>query len=204
MMAHVIKTLFFAYLVLILASCAKPKAQKDCGYVQNVYGERVSWKNTVPVRMYFHTSVPAQFETAIRSAAESWNRAFGRTILIIESTRVGGGGPTRDNKNVIYFLNTWEADRASEQARTSLYWVGDQIQEADVRVNAQNYQFYATGTAVTVSAVSIEALLLHELGHVIGLRHNDASPSVMATYLKANQDRTQLQEADMASLQCEY
>lgn len=203
MMSQVIRTLFLAYLVLILASCAKPKAQKDCGYVQNVYGERVSWKQSVPVVMYFHTSVPAQFEANIRAAAESWNKAFGRNILIIESARVGGGGPARDNKNVIYFLNTWEADRASEQARTSLYWVGDQIQEADIRVN-QNYQFYVTGAAATGSAVNIQALLLHEMGHVIGLRHNDASPSVMATYLKANQDRNQLQEADMASLQCEY
>lgn len=203
-MIQVLRILFLSYLVLILASCAKPKAQKDCGFVQNVYGERVSWKQNAPVKMFLHVSVPASFESAIRAAAESWNQAQKRELIQIESTRVSGGGPARDGKNVIYLMTTWEADRASEQGRTSLYWVGDQIQEADIRINGQNYQFYVSQDNAISPAVSAQALLLHELGHVIGLRHNDASPSVMATYLKSNQDRTQLQESDLASLQCEY
>ena len=203
-MSQALKFLFISYLALVLTSCAKPKAQKDCGYVQNVYGERVSWKQTVPVRMYLHTSVPAMYESAIRAAADTWNKARGRELIIIDANRIGGSGPARDGRNVIYMQSTWEADRASEQARTSLYWVGDQIQEADIRINGQNYTFYVTQTSSTTQAVSIQALILHELGHVIGLRHNDASPSVMATYLKANQDRTILQAADTSSLQCEY
>jgi hypothetical protein len=203
-LSQALKFLFISYLALVLTSCAKPKAQKDCGYVQNVYGERVSWKQAVPVRMYLHTSVPAAYETSIREAANSWNKARGRELVIIDANRIGGSGPARDGRNVIYMQSTWEADRASEQARTSLYWVGDQIQEADIRINGQNYTFYVTQTSSTTQAVSIQALLLHELGHVIGLRHNDASPSVMATYLKANQDRTILQAADTSSLQCEY
>lgn len=203
MATQALRITFLFYLVLMLASCAKPKAQKDCGYVQNVYGERVSWKQVVPVKMHFHTSVPVAYESAIRAAAESWNKAYGRELIRFESARVGGI-QARDSQNVIYYLSTWEADRASEQARTSLYWVGDQIQEADIRINGQNYQFYAAQGNANGQAVSIQSLLLHELGHVIGLRHNDALPSVMATYLKANQDRNQLQEADLASLRCEY
>ena len=203
-MTHALRILFLSYLVLVLASCAKPKAQKDCGYVQNVYGERVSWKQNAPVKMYLHTSVPSAYEVGIRAAAETWNKAHRNNLIIIEQNRISDSGPARDGRNVIYLLSTWEGERASEQARTSLFWVGDQIQEADIRVNGQNYQFYVTNSGVSNQAVSIEALLLHELGHVIGLRHNDASPSVMATYLKANQDRIELQESDIASLQCEY
>jgi hypothetical protein len=203
-LSQAFRFIFITYLAFILASCSKPKAQKDCGYVQNVYGERVSWKQSAPVKMYFHTSVPVAYEASIRAAAESWNKAHGRNIITIEEERVGGAGPARDGKNVIYYLSTWEADRSSEQARTSLYWVGDQIQEADIRINGQNYKFYTELSESRAQAVSIQALLLHELGHVIGLRHNDATPSVMATYLKANQDRIELQQADMASLQCEY
>lgn len=203
-MIHAFRISFLTYLVLVLASCAKPKAENDCGYVQNVYGERVSWKQSAPVKMFLHTSVPSAYEVGIRAAAESWNKAHRNNLISIEPARFSGNGPARDGKNVIYHLSTWEADKASEQARTSLFWVGDQIQEADIRINGQNYQFYVTNSAMTQQAVSIEALLLHEFGHVIGLRHNDASPSVMATYLKANQDRTQLQAADLASLSCEY
>ena len=201
-MTKTLSLLFFGFIVLTFASCAKPKAQKDCGYVQNVYGERISWKQEVPIHMYLHTSVPSQYEGAIRLAAESWNQAEGRTIIIVESERVGGAGPVRDGRNVIYYLSTWEVDRASEQARTSLYWVGDQVQEADIRINAKNYQFYTEENGTV--GVNIQALVLHEMGHVLGLRHNDSTPSVMATYLKTNQDRTQLQQVDESSLKCEY
>lgn len=203
-MGSFVRSILLLYVALVVSSCAKPKAQSDCGFVKNVYGERVSWKNEVPIKMYLHSSIPSQYEASLRAAAETWNRAYGRTLIQIEQQRIQGAGPGRDNLNVIYLLNTWEADRASEQARTSLYWVGDQIQEADIRINALNYQFYTSQPSQLSTGVNFEALLLHELGHVIGLRHNDASPSVMATYLKSNQDRTQLQGADLASLQCEY
>lgn len=203
MFAQVYRLFMLLLAGLVLASCAKPNREADCGFVQNVYGERVSWKGTSPVRVYIHTSVPAEYETSIRLAAATWNKAFGRNILVIEANRVGGGGPARDSANVIYYLKTWEASKISEQARTSLYWVGDQIQEADIRINGQNYAFYTTENR-TQGGVNIEALVLHELGHVLGLRHNDSTPSVMATYLKSNQDRTTLQQADMASLTCEY
>jgi hypothetical protein len=201
-----IRILFLGYLILVLASCAKPKAQKDCGYVQNVYGERVSWKQDVPIHMYLHTSIPFNYVNAITQAAETWNKAYGRQMIIIESTRVGGAAPARDGQNVIYLMSTWEADRTYEQARTSLYWVGDQIQEADIRINAQNYQFYTLSQTdySNAQAVSLQALITHELGHVIGLRHDDAEPSVMATYLKANEDRDQLLPADVTKLKCEY
>ncbi|MNL56538.1 Matrixin [compost metagenome] len=90
----------------------------------------------------------------------------------------------------------------SEQARTNLYWIGDQIQEADIRVNASKYSFYWNGTGG--GSVNIEALILHELGHVLGLKHKDNEGSVMATYLANGSDRTALAPADTTNLQCEY
>ena len=189
-------------LLILIAGCSKPKREADCGFVQNVYGERVSWKQNSPVLMTLHTSVPPQFEDSIRGAAETWNRSIGKTMIVIAPHRIGGTVPGRDKQNIIYYMNTWETDKASEQGRTSLYWVGDQIQEADIRINGQNYAFF--GSTVVGGAVSMESLALHELGHVLGLKHNDSSPSVMATYLRLNQDRTQLQGSDQESLNCEY
>lgn len=191
-----------AMMVLGLFGCSKPSRESPCGFVQNVYGERVSWKGTAPIKMALSNQVPADFEVSIRRAAETWNQALGKTILVIEPYRVGGGAPGRDGQNVIYYMTAWEADKTAEQARTSLYWVGDQIQEADIRLNAQNYTFY--GLSTIPGSVSMESLAVHELGHVLGLKHNDSSPSVMATYLKTNQERTQLQSSDQASLNCEY
>lgn len=192
-----------------LSACA-PKSQDDCGFVQNVYGERISWKGQIPVVLQLHESYPDEHIGALRAAIETWNRTGGRTLFQLEERdRAGGTAAVRDRRNVISFSSTWEPDRLSEQARTSVHWVGDQIQEADIKVNAASkpnkepvFVFYWDNP--TSPAVNLEALLLHELGHVLGLKHKDKDQSVMATYLASNDDRTQLAETDQRSLQCEY
>jgi hypothetical protein len=195
---------FFALIFIgfALVGCSKPKSEESCGFVQNVYGERVSWKNNLPVRMFLHTSVPAELEPSIRAAADTWNRALGKIAIVIEMQKVSGSSASRDGRNVIYYMNQWEREKSAEQGRTSLYWVGDLIQEADIRINDYNYNFY--GATPQPGFVSMESLALHELGHVLGLKHEDASPSVMATYLRTNQERNQLQQSDWQSLSCEY
>lgn len=201
-------------LALSIQACA-PKSQEDCGFVQNVYGERISWKSDVPVTMYLHESVPDSMIPAIRSAAATWARTAGRDIIkIVEHPRETGPlNPHKDGRNVIYFMNTWEANRSSEQGRTSVYWIGDLIKEADIRLNAADFSFYWNGSALTTAAkterkssspVNIEALVLHEMGHVLGLKHKDGNGSVMATYLSSGDDRVNLAGTDTASLQCEY
>lgn len=200
--------------IFTIQACA-PKSQPDCGFVQNVYGERISWKSDAPVTMQIHTSVPESMIPAIQAAAETWEKTAGRKLFnIVTSPRYTGPiVPHQDGVNVIYFMNSWEANMGSEQARTSVYWVGDLIKEADMRINAADFGFYWKGETLTKAAkserassapVNIEALVLHELGHVLGLKHKDNQGSVMATYLASGDDRTHLAVADQKDLQCEY
>lgn len=192
-----------------LTACA-PKAQEDCGFVQNVYGERISWKGQIPVVLHLHESYPDEYVGALKAAIQSWNQTAGKTVLVLQDgPKLSTEGTARDRQNVISFSSNWEPDRLSEQARTSVHWVGDQIQEADVKVNAAKrannapvFNFY--WETPSSPAVNLEALLLHELGHVLGLKHKDKDQSVMATYLASNDDRTRLAETDGNSLQCEY
>lgn len=199
-------------LLLGLGACS-PKPQNDCGYVQNVYGERISWKGRIPIELKLHQSFPKEFEGAAVEAAETWNRASGKTIFKVDtSSRVTGPIESRkDTKNIIYLYDTWEADRTNEQARTSIYWKGDLIEEADIRVNSK-FSYYvkkdkqpaSQPASASVNGVNIQALLIHEMGHVLGLKHDDASPSVMATYLRVGADRVELMDADKKDLKCEY
>lgn len=194
---------------LFIQACA-PKAEKDCGFVQNSYGERVSWNSALPVKMYLHQSVPQEYVQSILNAANTWNRALNKEMIIIDTTqRVGGAAtPKQDGANVIYFMSDWESDKNDEQARTSIYWVGDQLKEADIRINAKIYSFYINQAGASMNsnspAINIEALVLHEMGHVLGLKHDDEHQSVMATYLPAHTDRTQISDTDFNSLKCEY
>ncbi|WP_413288271.1 matrixin family metalloprotease [Bdellovibrio sp. HCB337] len=209
--------LLLPLLATLLQGCA-PKPQEDCGFVQNVYGERISWKGEVPVTMYLHESVPAEYVRAIESAAGTWQDASGKKLFnIVTNQRVSGPiNPQKDSKNVIYYFNTWESDKGSEQARTSIYWIGDQIKEADMRINAATnpvtklpyFAYYwnqpGSTTPEPANAINIEALVIHELGHVLGLKHKDKDASVMATYLASNTDRTNIPDTDRSAVQCEY
>lgn len=201
-------------IMLIVQACA-PKSQMDCGFVQNVYGERISWQTESAVQMRLHESVPDSMIPAILAAAETWDRQAGRKVLeIVAEPRVKGpANPHKDGVNVIYLLDSWESNRSSEQGRTSIYWIGDLIKEADVRLNAADFGFYWRGDTLTranknerssMAPVNIEALVLHEFGHVLGLKHNDTGGSVMATYLASGDDRVRLAAVDESSLKCEY
>lgn len=200
-----------------LSSCS-PKPQNDCGFVQNIYGQRIAWKTSAPVKIYLGAGIPAELRPAIFRAAATWDAQVGRKVIeLIEDSTGLGSAPSRDQKNAIYFLSEWESDRSSEQGRTSVYWAGDQIQEADIRINASNFSYYDQNSQVLVGSYalkksgqtardgySFEALLLHEMGHLLGLKHRDESASVMATHLAAFTDRVGLSAADQASITCEY
>lgn len=202
--------LFFLGIVLgalsVLPGCA-PKEQKDCGFVQNVYNQRISWKGKLPVTLSIHSTVPPELHESIRRAVAKWEAAAGHPLFKIENAAANlSGTPIRDNRNVIYFLNTWDPGKETEQGRTSVHWIGDEIMEADVRVNAKNFTFYSEtfGDPKGPKAVNFEALMIHELGHVLGLRHRDNEGSVMETYLSTQSDRIVISSVDQQAVKCEY
>lgn len=180
------------------------KAQDDCGFVQNVYGERISWKGQTPIVLYVHESFPAQFNGALESAIKKWETAAGKPLFQIAAFGASGPmSPRQDNTSVIYYMNTWEDNKVAEQARTSVYWIGDTIREADIRINAKNFTFYWQQPSGGAD-VHIESLLVHELGHVLGLKHKDGAGSVMGTYLSGLTVRATITNTDLTSMRCEY
>jgi hypothetical protein len=204
------------FFLFVLQACGpKHKEQPDCGYVQNVYGERISWKGKLPVSLYVHSSMPSQYYVALQSAIQKWESDSGRDLFKIVGYGIQGATePRQDGVNVIYWMNTWEQEKANEQARTSVYWIGDQIHETDIRVNAQRFNgsqysgfsFYLQSPQNS-GDVHFESLMIHELGHVLGLKHKDAGGSVMNPYLASATVRPSdglMPGTDIEALQCEY
>lgn len=207
-----------------------PKPHIDCGFLQDVYGNRISWKDKYPVTLYIHSSIPKELRPSIYRAANTWENIIGRKVIdISEDSSKISDGPGRDGKNGIYFLSNWESDKSSEQGRTSVLWAGDEIQEADIRLNHYNYSFYdQTPDQVVPSIIaqkqvlgsssltanssslsySFEALMLHEMGHFLGLKHRDSNGkntgTVMAAQLAAFNNRIVLADSDRESIKCEY
>lgn len=197
-------TLLLPAVCFVLVNCGtKREAQPDCGFVQNVYGERISWKDSGTIPLYVHESFPTAMLPALEKAIARWEQTMGRAVFRIQQTGYQSPGPSQDGMNVIYWMTSWESNKSTEQARTSVYWVGDQIKEADIRINDKNFDFYLEAPKAG-SDVHLESILVHELGHVLGLKHRDDSGSVMATYLSAQTKRTSIASVDIEDLKCEY
>jgi hypothetical protein len=202
-----IALLCIAAIALLLQACSRPQEPQDsCGFVQNPEMQRVSWKGRLPIKLYVHNSVPTQAYPAIDKAIQEFNDGpgGGREIFKIMARGVDGDlNPQKDGYSTIYWFNTWDPARTTEQARTTIYWSGTEIFEADMRINAKNFNYNYTDTA-SFTDVDLDSLVVHELGHVLGLAHITASGSAMHATLDEGQVRRKLGAVDLTDIKCEY
>jgi hypothetical protein len=179
----------------------------DCGFVENIYNKRLSWKGELPIKLSIHESVPKNMIPAIERAISTWKTSTGvRLFEIVQVGKAGSKdlGKIKDGTNTIYWYGKgeWKGDK-DDQAKTVISWVGDKIDEANILINGDSVSFY-TDVATGLKQVDLQSVMLHELGHVLGLKHNDSRPGIMATYLKENSERRQILTADLDSVRCEY
>lgn len=188
--------------------------EKACHFVQNSRVQRISWKEEVPVTIAIDESVPPEFHDGILLAMETWEKSLGKRLFAFGGIVSAGAGPTKDGQSVIHWSKEWgDGEKcqsasinksACEQARTTVYWMANQIYEADIAVNSANFEFSVSDIGET-HKVDFESLMVHELGHVLGLSHNDeAGGSVMATSLAYAKLRREPTNEDLDSLRCEY
>ncbi len=179
------------------------ESQKDCGFVQNSYGQRVSWKQSLPIKMYIDPMVPTEYDTVLREAAKKWEDVLGRTLFVFERA-TWASTPAKDNRNIVYWMNPWNNPDTKLQAMSSLSWTNNQLVEADVKVDAQFYTYFVTYPNSNTD-VHLLSLLVHELGHVLGLKHlANGSSSVMLSVLDYLVKREIPTAEDIADLKCEY
>ncbi len=190
--------------VSFVACQPKMKPEEDCNFVMSSQVQRVSWKRTVPITLYIHSSVPAEYRESIRMAATQWNFKMNKPFFMIQDGLESlPSESTKDGLNVIYWKTQWEDSKRNEQARTTIHWRGDHITEADMNINAEDNIFAAFGE-IAPGKVDFMSLIVHELGHVLGLQHIQGQESVMNPTLAQNTERVSPYQVDLNSLKCEY
>jgi len=186
-----------------IACQPKLTPQTDCNFVMSAQIQRVSWKTNLPVKLYVANSIPQELRESIRVAASQWNYKLGKEALVILEADNAPQAPAQDSVNGIYFMNTWDANKPEEQARTTIHWRGDLINEADILVNAHDHQFSPFGQ-LEANKIDFTSLMVHEMGHVLGLQHITGQQSVMNPTLSLDTQRFVPYDVDTNSLKCEY
>ncbi len=196
-----------ALTALVNQACSrKLPPEASCDFVQNPEQQRVSWGRNLPVKLYIHESVPQDAYEALDKSIKEYNLRLGggrELYKIIARGTSGALDAKRDGYSTIYWLKSWDPKRKNEQARTTIYWTGTEIFEADIRINADNF-VYSRGEETNPTEVDLVSLVVHELGHGLGLGHTLTSGSVMNFSLDEGEDRRRLSDGDLASLKCEY
>ncbi len=178
--------------------------QPSCGFVQDTYGRRISWKDTRPVVIYLSTSWPAEFVETAKRAAKAWDDALGYQVLSIDlDSQAVGSTSEKDFKNGLYWHTDWPEEKNTIQALTRTISSENKFIDSDIKVNAKNFQYYDL-SSTDPKQVHLESLLIHEMGHLLGLKHFLIPPTVMDPYLRRNYERTTISETDLAATKCEY
>lgn len=176
-------------------------SQESCGYVQNSYGQRVSWKSSLPVKVYVDPSFPEEYMPVLSAAAAEWELKLHRTLFVFERA-AETSTPAWDGRNTLYWLTHWDNPNRYLEGLTSLNWYRNQIVEGDIRINAEDYAYFVADPGSN-RQLHLESLLVHELGHLLGLKHLD-SESVMLITLDYGVKRDEPTEVDQANIRCEY
>lgn len=182
----------------------------SCNFVTNSNGNRISWKNNLPIKFRLHTSVPEEVIPSIQKAVDIWNKISSQKVISIVSTGYMKSPSTRDQIPAIYWMDEWDSKKQSEQGRTTIRWVQDQLVDADIKVNDHNFDFFLEGEPVDRNKVDLIGLMVHEFGHALGFSHISEAKSVMYYQLGRGYDRRNanggyiFHMSDVKSYQCEY
>jgi len=156
----------------------------------NTYAIDVKWdKKSIDIGI--SDSVPASLRPKVISAAKTWNKELGREFIVVTDMCA--------SENCIYYTRSYEGP-SHQQAVTRAFFSGfitKMLDKALIQINATNFNWEQ-------DVYDFESLILHELGHFVGLQHSDLPESVMYPYLEAGKLRRSLTQTDKKDIKDKY
>lgn len=180
----------------------------------------LGWENSVSILL--HQDADSDLEAQLIIALDTWNQAVGKDILLYSgrSSEKRGGklyDSLRDQLTVIYLEPEWKSSTGkSSGVLGTTIWENSSansevIEKADIILNTEKYSFQDALIDEGIiedsnkNLVDAQTVLIHELGHLLGLNHVDSeedSDSVMAPYTRigANNYKRDLSDGDISRI----
>lgn len=219
-----LKTLLFVPIFLSLVACNATKTENvTTGGVVTSTTPHIWASQVFPKTVYISEEFDSNEIDNITDMATLWNVAptnnltffnLQNSLVPEKSESVSNSDAFKDNLFAIYKVVKWPSDLPSALAVTqmfgTLYNSGDSdeyfaIQHADILVNYR-YSFYSGDSGY---GYDLKTVMLHEMGHFVGLNHQNVSYSnryttVMYPSVSSSDKKRTLQELDKVTLASHY
>jgi len=179
------------------------------GSLVDAHTEKASrWaKADLPIVMRISDQVSEERYEAAVKAATKWNEALGETVILVEKRGedtqfVNSGDSNLDLESGIYHLKKWFSNANKEMlAAAATIKSNGRIVRGDIHLNEEVFLFATNGD---LNSYDYESVLLHEMGHFLGLPHNDNQESVMYRRMWAGEQKRFLSEFDITNIRRLY
>ncbi len=151
-------------LVLVVASALIPSpATAFC--IQATGGNNVRWAGSTLIPRKAST-VPTGWDSTVNNARIDWNGIAGSTWSYSTPSRTVTTSSAYVISNVDFSANGWQ----NVPGYTILTISGSQITKARQYQNT-DYSWNFSGTMVSGSQADVHTVVMHEMGHILGLLH---------------------------------
>lgn len=180
--------------LLMLTACEAPDSglmsRQPAGYSDGIPSKWKGGLNAFPLNLEISEDFESYELVAIDNAAESWSESVDDATQFFNTQNVK---PNKSYQNVnnyqdsvmgIYKLDAWPQSLSSTAlAVTQLFGYRKddhvEIYHADILVNFDNFQFK---TSEHEFGYDLETVILHEMGHFLGLYHENSSVNDSVMY----------------------
>lgn len=159
-------------------------------------------------------------DDTIQQMMKKWNNVYDAgTFFNYSAGQVANYAPAdvdsyNDSTIGIYLLGTWPSDFKYNALAVTQYWAQEvfyptgnilEIVHGDILVNDQYYAYTADATDLTYR-YDFPTVILHELGHLIGLKHIPSSlgPSIMEATLGEDEVKRSIYTIDSKNINSLY
>lgn len=190
-----ILNLTFVLVLLVGCGSAQPNISSShspgekSGSNSGIVAQLLSWQSQV--RISLDSELPGHVVAAISVGIEVWNNAVGFDLITMAGWAENPRGESLyssldDDETVVYFEKNWinTTDKSDATLATTVWEVDSEnpsmIVKGDIILNAEVYSFvdaldHEFEDDPNLRYVDSETVIIHELGHLLGLGHTDSS-----------------------------